>query len=550
MIENDKKEKKADIFFINKDNAKLFGLSEQFINSNIQEKTLAFFKLYNCSDLELNKIIEYKSWYVISFYHKKEKQYFVHQLFINSNNKYKIVYTTAGFSSILIRYLQSSQFKYKFTKESLEQFQSPKIYIPELRIKLWNFQQEAVDTWMKAGYYGIIKSPTASGKTLVGTSILKKVSARTIILVHTNDLVINIWNNYLIKLFGNDIKEHIGIIGGCLSDKNRSKLNICKKDFNENLNKDIVIATYQSLTKHLQEIGKQKFGLMICDEVHRSPSSQFSKVVNELRCSTRLGLSGSLKRPDGLSPMIRGLIGEIVFKINVRDLVKKGLISEPVFYSIIIDDQISQQQIQNSELKLLELARYIKQVSSSSQPKFRFILSLCKSLKIKNSKFMLYTDYINNCTSDNITNNTKTRDIYLYNLRRQGLKVEAVTAEMSSIERDEVYKKLDSDSPEQIDGIVFGALGNEGINLPQVESVIMANATASTLRFPQRSGRAMRTYYDIKKNKKKDHCYIYEILLNTPKELEWSNRNFFEYEREHYKKNVIHVDSNGKTIRK
>lgn len=112
---------------------------------------------------------------------------------------------------------------------------------------------------------------------------------------------------------------------------------------------------------------------------------------------------------------------------------------------------------------------------------------------------------------------------------------------MSGLERQSIFTKLGNN---ELDGIVFANLGNEGINIPSVDSIIMCNATASTIKFPQRTGRAMRLY------RNKTNCYVYEILLNVPKELQWSEDNFLEYEEQGFKKERIHVNNDGYLIKK
>jgi hypothetical protein len=48
----------------------------------------------------------------------------------------------------------------------------------------------------------------------------------------------------------------------------------------------------------------------------------------------------------------------------------------------------------------------------------------------------------------------------------------------------------------------------------------------------------------------KRNCFVYEILLNTEKELEWSNKNFYEYKTEGYKKEKIWIGDDGKVLKK
>lgn len=279
---------------------------------------------------------------------------------------------------------------------------------------------------------------------------------------------------------------------------------------------------------------------------HHYSAEQFKKVSGAIRAAYRLGLSATLLRSDGLSPIFYALLGDVRYRIGIKELAKKGLLVEPIFYSIIIEDDESCHKIRNCKYKLLEYSRYVKKVSGSSELKFRYILGLCQSLQAKGRKFMLYTDFVNKSGIDEdgeftVDNDVYTRDEYVKGLLQLKMKVIGISSEMSGVERQSIFMKLGNN---ELDGIVFGSLGSEGINIPSVEAIILANATASTIRFPQRVGRAMRLY----KNKK--NCFVYEILLNVEKELQWSEKNFLEYGEQGFSKEIIHVNNDGYLIKK
>lgn len=533
--------KVCDIEFIDKHNCKNAGIDNIFVGNN----TLVFFRLGGCSNDELMDILNYKSWILKSWKTGRERKYFVFKWGEYGNDK--IVWCYAGFSSILIRHLQN---RLGYIVNGKELFKAKEIVeLRDMRFRLWDFQEEAVREWINGGCYGIIKAPTGSGKSVIGCNIIRRMGTRTIICVHTGDLLINVWFNYLIEQFGEGIRSRIGIIGGGLSKKDRKLMRISSDGFEENIRKDIVIATSQSLLNKLDILGREKFGLMIVDEIHHYPSEQFKNIANAIRAPARLGLSATLVRPDGMSPMMNGLIGDIVYRIGIRELVRQGLLVEPLFQSVVLSDEGSESKIKNTKLKLLDYARYVKRVSAGSTTKFNYIIDLCVSLTKNNKKFMLYTDFVNNLKVDakksggdnGNWNHVYTRGDYVTLLLDRGIRVTEISADMSSVVREGVFNMLKNG---ELDGIVFGSLGNEGINIPIVDSVVMCNCTASTIRYPQRVGRAMRVY-GTKKN-----CYIYEVLLDVEKEIQWSKENFFEYGTEGYMKERIWLDVNGKVIKK
>lgn len=531
----------ADIEFVNAKNANTTGVGSELVSDD----TLVFFNLHGIKDHELEEIVNYKSFVHRSWKEGKRTIYFVYKYGFGLNSK--VIWCYSGFSSILIRLLQN---KYNYVINGKELYRAKEIKnLPPMKFSLWDFQKDAIESWINSNCYGIIQAPTGSGKGILGCSVIKKMNLRTIVLVHTSDLLINVWYNYIIQQFGEEIKDRIGLIGGGLTNKDRKMMRIIDNDFNDNIKKDIVIATSQSLLAgdKLTRVGEERFGLMVVDEIHHYSAEQFKRVASAVRAAYRLGLSSTLKRPDGLSPVFYALLGDVRYKIGIKELVKKGLLVEPIFYTIIIDDEGACDRIRNCDYKLLEYSRYVKKVSASSELKFRYILGLCQSLQSKGRKFMLYTDFVNKNTGIDedgifdIDSAVFTRDDYVKNLLELKIKTIGVSSEMSSLQRQEIFTKLENN---ELDGIIFANLGNEGINIPSVDSIIMANATASTIRFPQRCGRAMRTY----KNKK--NCYIYEILLNVEKELKWSEDNFLEYEEQGFKKERIYVNNDGYLIKK
>jgi len=532
----------ADIEFINAKNANTTGVGSELV----ADDTLVFFNLHNIKDYELEEILKYKSFVHTSWKEGKRTIYFVYKYGFGHDSK--VIWCYSGFSSILIRLLQN---KYNYTINGKELYRAKEITkLPVMLYSLWDFQKDAIQSWVDNNCYGIIQAPTASGKGILGCAVIRKMNLRTIILVHTSDLLINVWYNYLIQQFGEEIKDRIGIIGGGLSKKDRKMMRIIDDDFNANIKKDIVIATSQSLLagNKLTIVGEERFGLCIVDEIHHYSSEQFKRVAGAVRAAYRLGLSATLKRTDGLSPIFYALLGDVRYRIGIKELVKKGLLVEPIFYSIIIEDEEACNKIRICPYKLLEYSRYVKKVSGSSELKFRYILGLCQSLQSKGRKFMLYTDFVNKNKAidedgEYLTNDLGvfTRDDYVKGLLELKIKTIGISSEMSGVQRQSIFNKLGNN---ELDGIVFGSLGNEGINIPAVDSIIMCNATASTIRFPQRCGRAMRLY------KGKTNCYIYEILLNTPKELQWSQDNFLEYGEQGFNKERIYVNNDGYLIKK
>lgn len=332
-----------------------------------------YFNLGGVSTIDFMDILNYKSWVYKTFQKMVNIRYVYIIKKLEKGNT--VVRTSVGFAPILLRFLKLKGFQIR--EEDIEVFKARIVIFPDFRINLYDFQERMVNDWLSTGGIGVIKSPTGSGKTIIGCNTIKKISRKTLILVHTSDLLVNVWNDSLMKSFGPGIMGQIGIIGGGLTDQDRieMRLGVRSGDFEENIRKDIVIATFQTLMNRLDKLTQYKFGLMICDEVHHVPSNMFRKVNSVIRAPYKLGLSATLERLDGMTKGIYGQLGDVQSKVSIRELINRGILAEPRFQSPIIVDHGVIDSIQDSGLSGLNYSRLVKKKSAASQRR-KILLSI------------------------------------------------------------------------------------------------------------------------------------------------------------------------------
>lgn len=483
-----------------------------------------YFYLSGVTTYDLLDIVNYKSWLL------KTYQKAVNVRYVNIIKKLEkgnsVLRTSIGFGPLLLRYLRGKG--YTIDDNDLEAFKSRLVVFPDLKVILYDFQERMIQDWLNAGGIGVLKAPTGAGKSVLGCAIIKNIGRKTLILVHTSDLLINVWADSLIKAFGQGVMSQVGIVGGGLTDADRMSMQIGTRtnNFDDNMRKDIVIATFQTLVNHMNKLSEYKFGLMINDETHHCPSNMFRKINTIVRAPYKLGLSATIRRLDGLERDIFGQLGDIQSKVSIRELINKGILAEPRFQSPIIVDKMIIDEIDHCGFAGLNLSRFVKKKSASSEKKKNYIVDICRNIAARDRKFLLFTDYV-------LAEDVYVRDLYADHLLKEGVRVSVIDQGMSSEERGAVFGFLDTG---EISGIVFGKLGSEGINIPSVDTVVMANGIKSPITYTQRVGRAMR------KLPGKDWCDVYEVLIDTKMELKWSEYNFQEYREEGFQKLVYRVE--------
>lgn len=181
---------------------------------------------------------------------------------------------------------------------------------------LYPYQVEGVNEAYEAGY-GILEAPPRSGKTAMGTALAVKHGMRTLFLVHQEDLAkqfIETWRSTKPK-FTNipALEEELGrpLVGMARKLEDFQKLHFAAATYQTFLSK--------SGRKLLRKI-RRMFGVVIVDEVHRSSAAGYAKVVNQLECRHRYGLTGTVERKDGRHVVGRHTIGPVVYKASVDTL--------------------------------------------------------------------------------------------------------------------------------------------------------------------------------------------------------------------------------------
>lgn len=155
---------------------------------------------------------------------------------------------------------------------------------------------------------GVLSASTAFGKTVIGAYLISQRKINTLILVHSTALL-NQWKKSLEQfLIFEEKKEskkgHIGLLG---ATKNT-------------LNGNVDIAIMQSLfdDEKCSQIVSQ-YGMVIVDECHHVPATNFEKILSLVRAKYVYGLTATPIRSDGKHPMIFMQCGPIRYKVNALE---------------------------------------------------------------------------------------------------------------------------------------------------------------------------------------------------------------------------------------
>lgn len=176
----------------------------------------------------------------------------------------------------------------------------PETFIPVPGFETRDSQTDAVALF---DGNGLVEAPVSFGKTIVGLGLAHKFQTKTLIIT-TTTTIRDMWVKEIKKWFG----FNPGIIGGGKFDTKPS----------------IVVANIQTLRNKHKEVSTM-FGLVLVDEVHRSPAKSFTETLDSIKAYHKIGLSGTMERKDGLHIVLPDYFGTTKFVGKVENIMEPSV---------------------------------------------------------------------------------------------------------------------------------------------------------------------------------------------------------------------------------
>lgn len=202
-----------------------------------------------------------------------------------------------------------------------------KLNFPENNLKLYDYQEEAVEYMIKAKR-GILESKCGSGKSIMGLEIIKRIGYKSLIIVQTKE-ILDQFVNYLKNVF-NMSKGEYGIIAA-------GKVEIGSL---------VTIALRQTLVNVDLLQYKNEWGTIIVDEVQNVAGSvtkitQYQKILSNLVSEYRIGLSATGYRVDGFSKSLYAIMNKVKYRIPEEAISNKVIKAniQPIYTSFEIPEE-------------------------------------------------------------------------------------------------------------------------------------------------------------------------------------------------------------------
>ena len=318
----------------------------------------------------------------------------------------------------------------------------------------------------------LLISATGTGKTYASAFAMRELGyKRVLFLVHRGQLARQTKKSYE-KVFGKSVT--MGLVGAGNSDYDA----------------DFVFATVQTLNRdeHLLQYAPDHFDAICLDEAHHVPAATYQKVMNHFTPKLWLGMTAT---PDKRDDNVEGrnvyelFNHQIAYEIRLQQAMEEDLLC-PFHYfgitdiSIIGDDQ-------NRDFSVLTCDERVKHIVeqanyygySGDRVKGLIFCSSIKESEVLSEKM-------------NHTINPATGKYY---------RTIALNGSASESEREDAFERLAMCEDEEtsytndngpLDYILSVEILNEGVDIVEVNQVIMLRPTQSPIVFIQQLGRGLR----------------------------------------------------------
>lgn len=269
----------------------------------------------------------------------------------------------------------------------------------------------------------------------------------------------------------------------------------------EPANYEYVFASKDTLNNRLDtlQLPADYYDYMVIDEVHHVTASSYRKILDYFTPKVLLGLTATPERMDG-EDITQDFDGTISAEIRLDDALNKGLLAPFCYYGITDSVDYSEVSWDRGHYVASELSR----IYSYNDSRTAVILqSLQKYLtNIRNVRALCF------CVDQQHAKYMASKFTLC------GLKADVLTSENAQM-RTVLYNRL---RRKEINYLFVVDMFNEGIDIPEVDTILFLRPTESITVFIQQFGRGLR------KAEGKTHVDILDYVGNSRAEFNYADR--------------------------
>lgn len=359
-------------------------------------------------------------------------------------------------------------------------------------IRPFDYQQEIlerlqVEREVRGHWRNLVVAATGTGKTVMAASDYKAFAeknerARLLFVAHREEI----------------LRQSLQTFRQVLCD-----YNFGEKWYGgeEPANYEYVFASKDTLNNRLEslQLPPDYYDYIVIDEVHHVAASSYRHIINYFKPKVLLGLTATPERMDG-EDITQDFDGAISAEIRLDDALNKGLLAPFYYYGITDSVDYSEVAWDKGHYVASELSHIytyndartavILRALQQYLTNIRDVRALCFCVDQQHAKYMASKFTL--C----------------------GLKAEVLTSENAQM-RTALYRRLKN---KEINYLFVVDMFNEGVDIPEVDTILFLRPTESLTVFIQQFGRGLR------KAEGKTHVDILDFVGNCRAEFNYTDR--------------------------
>ncbi|MBZ0264052.1 DUF3427 domain-containing protein [bacterium] len=389
----------------------------------------------------------------------------------------------------------SSKFRGAVNRENrkLERDDYPQVHFNLLP---YPYQEEILDVLtaereIRNKCWQLIIAATGTGKTMVSafdfkrwsTSFTKAVTYPSLLYIAHREEI---------------LKQALGTFRAVLRDQNFGDLLVGGLFPDQQVHLFCSIQSYNS--KGLWNLPPDHFDYVVVDEFHHAEANSYKKLLNHIKPKIVLGMTATPERADGLD-VFHWFDDEASTEIRLPDAINRRLLCPFHYFGVSDSVDLSKITWKRGKYDLKEL----EGVYTGNDLRAGLIFEKVREIVLDTSKMRA----LGFCVS------VKHANFMARFFNENGINASSLSSESNASERQTAQNRL---VHKKINILFVVDLYNEGIDIPEIDTVLFLRPTESLTVFLQQFGRGLRLIDD------KDCLTVLDFVGNQNKHFRFANQ--------------------------
>lgn len=240
-------------------------------------------------------------------------------------------------------------------------------------------------------------------------------------------------------------------------------------------NYEYVFASVQTLSNRINQLtlSEDFFDFIIIDEVHHIAASSYRPILDKFKSKVLLGLTATPERGDG-EDILKDFCNVIAAEIRLPEALNRKLLSPFQYFAISDNVDLSKLSWKNGRYEINELTK----LYTEGDRRVSDILTNCEK----------YLTDVNDVIALGFCVSQEHAKYMAEKFVLAGLKADYLTSN-SATDRSQIRERL---SKKDINYLFVRDIFNEGVDIPEIDTVLFLRPTESLTIFLQQLGRGLR----------------------------------------------------------